>query len=102
MSRHSYGAQYFAKELIRIIDQRLHQIAVSLRVSAKRAAGIFKRFVEKRRRAVVERMSESGGRVDPFYAPLLKLQRAKEWRDDGGRVNGRADVVNESACDQFG
>ena len=102
MSRRAHGAQYLAEKLIGILDQGPHQIAVSLRITAERCASLFKRFVEKRGGPIVERVRERGRRIDPFYAPPLKLQVAKKRRDDCRRVNCRADVVNESFAGQLG
>ena len=51
------------------------------------------RPLQERRGSIVEGMRERGGRMHPLEAELPQRQALQKGRDDGHRMDGRADVV---------
>jgi hypothetical protein len=59
---------------------------------------LVERAPDQQRGAVVERVREGGGRLDPVHA---QIERAEERRRSGRRMNRRADVMAEARKRQF-
>src|ERR1019366_10291204 len=58
--------------------------------------------VEDDGRAIVQRMSDRGRRVDPLQAEIAEGERTEEGRRHAQWVDGRADIVDEAGERQLG
>src|SRR5437016_5038856 len=83
-------------------EQRLHQAAIGGCVRAERAARVVEAPLEHCRCAVVERMGERRGRMNPLQAMLSERERAEEGRGDRHRMDGGAEVMLEAGERQLG
>jgi hypothetical protein len=86
-------SQHLARELAPPRDERCEQPPVGIAVLAQVCCGFFDGSPCEDGRAVVERVSEGGRRLDQVE---LELQEPKERRGDERRVDRRADVVPKS------
>lgn len=76
-----------------VFGQRLEQIAPASAVLTQVADGEVEVAIEQDCVAVFKGVREIGGRVQPAKAESLEGQGCKEWRAEGQRMNGRAEVV---------
>ena len=84
------------------VNDRSDQAPVGGGVAAQPGGGLLHRSVNHRASAIVERMRQHRGRLDPFKPVQREGQSAEEGRSAGERMDGGADVVNEAGQRQFG
>ena len=74
---------------------------VRIGIDAQSFGGGIHRLFEQGHPAIVERMGQRGGRMNPFESVVGQGQRAEERRNDAERMDGRAGVVKEAGLRQF-
>jgi hypothetical protein len=84
-----------------VLGERLHQTAPPLAVWSESRFGVAQIALEYYSGAVVERVRERCGRVNPPQAVSLQWQRRKKRRASGEWVNGRAEIVEEAGKREF-
>src|ERR1700693_5198109 len=78
---------------IPVSDEWSHQLRISLRVPTERCPCPLCGTVQYGAPAIIERVRQWSGRVNPLQPILLERQRAEECRAKPQGVNGRADIV---------
>ena len=95
MARESQRAQDVDAELVPGPHERVEQLAVGCRVGPETVGRSLDRAFHDYGRAVIERVRQRCGRMDPFQAMVGQRQRGKEGRARRQRMDRRADVVKE-------
>src|SRR5438105_7089686 len=78
------------------------QPSIRARVGAEVRRRRIDRALEKNRGAVIERVRERRGRLDPFQSLAREIELAKERRRGAQRMERRADIVHEPREGQLG
>src|SRR5438309_5486188 len=81
------------KQFVAGFDERREQLEIRAAVAPEPRGGQVDRALEDRRAAVLERMRERECRLDPLH---VQLEIAEERRQNGHRMDRRADVVSKS------
>lgn len=96
------GTENGALESRPIVDERLHQTAIGVRVGTEAARGLVEGRHDRPGCAIVQWMREHHGRCNPAQAERIERQIAKGGRGHRKRMNGRAHVVHEARPCQLG
>src|SRR6266567_5578704 len=78
-----------------------HQLRIRLRVPAERCPCRLDGTFQYGDPAIIERVRQWSGWVNPLQPKLLERQRAEECRAKPQRVNGRADIVYKTRQGEF-
>src|SRR5437763_1316479 len=114
MMRKAEWPKCFFKQRFARGEQGLHQAAIGGCVGAERRTSGVETLLPRQagslphcgalehcRCAVVERMGERRGRMNPLQAMVSERERAKEGRGDRHRMDGGAEVVLEAGKRQL-
>jgi len=85
----------------RSVEQAPPGSPIALTAGVEERTGLGHRPLEEHDAAIVERMGDGRIRMDPFETVALETERPEEGRGDGGRVDRRAGVVDETGQRQF-
>src|ERR1700687_2058835 len=96
MPRYPQRRQRIAEECVGTAHQRSEQLAVYVSIRAESLASRLQIAFQNRRCTVVERMNQRYRRMNPFQAVFRQRQRPKKRRADPKRMNGRANIVDET------
>jgi hypothetical protein len=96
MSGEAQRSKNVLKEVLRRLDERLEQLTVPWAIAGETTAGVIEGTLQDSRRAVVERMGQRGGRLNPFDPERSQGQRPKKRGRYGERKDGRAHVMDVS------
>src|SRR5207253_4843485 len=91
----------FGNQLAGSADQRSKHACVCARVWSKRCTCALDGMFENGGRSVIHRMRDRRRRQYPFVPMLRKWKSIEEWGGQSERMNGRADVVNETGFGQL-
>src|SRR5918994_1089199 len=83
-------------------DQGVHDLPVRFGVRSEGGPGSLRGTFQHRRRAVVERVGERRGRVDPLQPMIFEGERPEIWRGVTERVDGGAKVMHEAGKGDLG
>jgi hypothetical protein len=91
----------FGGESRPVASEWFHEAAPGVGVAAERVCGVSEVAIEKDGGAVVERVRECGGGVNPLEAVIGERERGEKWRSGSERVNCGAEVVTEAGECEF-
>ena len=94
-------AKDFRGEVAPMLDERLHKFEPGSAVRTERLSGCIEIAIEQDCGAVIERLRERGGRLNPREAMVVQRQRREERRAHGEGMHGRSEVVDEAGERQF-
>jgi len=83
-----------------MLHERLHQVLPALAVRAESGLGVVEIALEDHGGAVVERMGQRRGRMNPLQTVRLERQGRKEWRPGSEGMDRRAKIVKETGFGQ--
>src|ERR1700674_271405 len=93
---HMDRAEDFGGENRPALDEWLHQAAPAFAVRPKNRFGVAEIARERYGGAVIERMRQGSGRVNPLQTVSLQRKRSKKRGARGERMNGGAEIVEEA------
>src|SRR5207302_809175 len=86
---------------IPVSDEWSHQLRIRLRVPTERRSRRLNGTFKQGDAAIIERVRQRSGRVNPRQPILLEWQGAEECRAQPQRVNSRADIVYKARQSEF-
>ena len=94
MARHAkHGAQDRLRKLFPVLHQRRDQFSPGLAIGSEHFYGGLQIALQGDRGAVIERMGERRGRVNPRQPIIAQRQRREKGRGGGHGMHGGAEVV---------
>src|SRR6267143_1946742 len=98
---HVQRAQDFRGQIRPMSDKRLHESAPAFAVWSENGFGVAQIALKRYGRAVVERMGEWSGRVNPLQTVSLQRERRKKRGARGEWMHGGAEIVEEAWHREF-
>src|SRR5439155_23436116 len=93
MARHLQWPERVGEQVLPTRDERVHQRVPGSRIRTDPAFHGARGALEHGSRAVLERVDDRGGWMDPFQAVLVQRQAAEDRRTDAAWMDRGAAVV---------
>src|SRR5580658_213634 len=90
------GTQYVRSKLSPALHERTHELVPRRPIDSKGILALVEVTFQHHRRAVIQRMRQSSGRVNPLQSMVDQRQRRKEWRARAERIDCRSEVMPEA------